>query len=273
MNKKNQKFKNKLYDIVFEADTPSGKAFDVILLVAISLSVLFVILESVSSIQEAAGNFFYIGEWVITIIFSVEYIIRIYIVQKKSKYIFSFYGIIDLLSVLPAYLSFIFPLATGLSVIRSLRLLRIFRILKLSRYVNESQTIIRALLAAKHKIGVFFFSVIMIVIILGTVMYIVETEDSGFDSIPQGIYWAIVTLTTVGYGDIAPVSVLGKAIASIVMILGYAIIAVPTGIVTSEFNKLSSDNDITTQVCPNCLKEGHDPNAVFCKYCGAELNP
>ncbi|MEA2042344.1 MAG: ion transporter [Bacteroidota bacterium] len=274
MTNTKQTFKEKAYEIVFEADTVTGKLFDIILLATISLSVLLVILESVPSIQKVAGSYFLIAEWIITIVFSLEYILRIYIVKKKNKYIFSFYGLIDLLSVLPLYLNILFPFAHGLSVIRSLRLLRIFRILKLSRYVSESQTIIKALIAAKHKIGVFFFSIIMIVIILGTVMYIIETEESGFETIPQSIYWAIVTLTTVGYGDIAPITPLGQAVSSVIMILGYAIIAVPTGIVTSEFNKFNNDdNKITTQVCPNCLKEGHEPEAVFCKYCGAKLNP
>ena len=268
----NAKFKIRLYEIVFEADTPAGKTFDLTLLIAILLSIIFLMLESVKSINEQYGAYLKIAEWIMTGIFTAEYFIRIYIVNKRYKYIFSFYGIIDLLSILPLYVSFFIPGTHGLAVIRSLRLLRIFRILKLSRYVSESKAIITALLASKQKISVFFFFVITIVIILGTVMYMIEDETSGFTSIPQSIYWAIVTLTTVGYGDIAPSTVTGKFIASIVMILGYAIIAVPTGIVTSEFTNLKKDKKITTQVCPNCLKEGHDENAVYCKFCGSIIN-
>lgn len=231
-------------------------------------------LESIESFSSKYNTFLHIIEWFFTIIFTLEYILRILIVNNKKKYIFSFYGVIDLLAILPTYVGLIIPGSThSLAVIRSLRLLRIFRIFKLSRYLSESQTLIKALISSKHKIGVFFFSVIMIVIILGTIMYLVEDADSGFTSIPQSIYWAIVTLTTVGYGDIAPISNLGKFIASAVMILGYAIIAVPTGIITSEMSKAVLKKNICTQVCPNCLKEGHDKDAVHCKFCGAEMNP
>lgn len=266
--------KTKLYEIVFEADTPAGKTFDIVLLIAILFSSVIVMLESIESISEKYHVFFKISEWSITLVFTLEYLLRIWLVSKKSVYIFSFYGLIDFFSVIPTYLAFFIPGgSTGLTIFRSLRLLRIFRIFKLSRYVNESQVLVKAMVSSRHKIGVFFFFVIMIVIILGTVMYIVESKESGFTSIPQSIYWAIVTLTTVGYGDIAPVTALGKFIAGAVMILGYAIIAVPTGIVTSEMNRHNKNKGITTQVCPNCLKEGHDPDAEFCKFCGAELNP
>ncbi len=265
--------KNRLYEIVFEADTPAGKAFDVMLLVAILLSAVLVMLESVDNISREHILFFKIAEWILTIIFSIEYLLRIWLVSRKSVYIFSFYGLIDFFSVIPAYLSLIIPGgAAGLTVIRTLRLLRIFRIFKLSRYVSESQVLVRAMLSSRHKIGVFFFFVIMIVIILGTIMYIVEGKEGAFTSIPQSIYWAVVTLTTVGYGDIAPVTPLGKFIAGAVMILGYAIIAVPTGIVTSEMTTIKN-KDVSTQVCPECLKEGHDTDAEFCKFCGAEINP
>ncbi len=267
------KLKRNLYDIVFEADTRAGKMFDISLLIAVLLSVVGVMLESIESFNTKYYDFLHITEWFFTIIFTFEYILRILIVIKKSKYIFSFYGIIDLLAILPTYIGLLIPGSThSLAIIRSLRLFRVFRIFKLSRYVSESHTLIRALISSKQKIGVFFFFVIMIVIILGTVMYLVEDKSGGFTSIPQGIYWAIVTLTTVGYGDIAPVTDLGKFIAGAVMILGYAIIAIPTGIITSEIYKSNNEN-ITTQVCPNCLKEGHDLNAVYCKFCGAEINP
>ncbi len=267
------KLKQKLYEIVFEADTKSGKAFDIFLLIAVVLSVIVVMLESVDTFASQHKKFLLIAEWFFTIIFSIEYILRILIINKKSKYIFSFYGIIDFLAILPTFVSLIIPgTYHSLVVIRSLRLLRVFRIFKLSRFVSESQSLLRALVSSKQKISVFFFFVIMIVILLGTIMYLIEDKEGGFTSIPQSIYWAIVTLTTVGYGDIAPVTDLGKLIAGAVMILGYAIIAIPTGIITSEMAKKNS-KDITTQVCPECLKEGHDKDAEFCKFCGSEMNP
>ena len=269
----NTKLKQKLYEIVFEADTPAGKAFDIFLLIAILLSIIIVMLESIENISNKYSSLLRSAEWIFTIVFSVEYFVRILIVNKKTKYIFSFFGIIDLLAILPTYIGIIIPGSShSLAVIRSLRLLRIFRIFKLPRYINESQSLVKALIASRHKIGIFFFSVIMVVIILGTIMYLTESKESGFTSIPQSVYWAIVTLTTVGYGDIAPVTDLGKFIASFVMILGYAIIAVPTGIITSELTKKHKEK-ITTQVCPNCLKEGHDPDAAHCKFCGTEINP
>ena len=269
----NAKLKRKLYEIVFEADTPAGKTFDIFLLIAVLLSVIIVMLESIESIGSKYTSSLRIVEWFFTIIFTIEYIVRILIVNRKSKYIFSFYGIIDLLAIMPTYIGVLVPgISHSLVVIRSLRLLRIFRIFKLSRYIKESQTLVKALIASKHKIGIFFFSVIMAVIILGTIMYLIEDKESGFTSIPQSIYWAIVTLTTVGYGDIAPATDFGKFVASFVMILGYAIIAVPTGIITSEITKYNKDK-ITTQVCPDCLKEGHETDAEFCKFCGAEINP
>ncbi len=267
-------FKLKLYEVVFEADTPAGKTFDVVLLIVILFSAFVVTAESIDSVFKKYYSFLKFSEWTVTIIFTLEYFLRVWLVKKKTSYIFSFYGLIDFFSVIPSYLGlFILGGSSGLTIIRSLRLLRIFRIFKLSRYVSESQALIKALISARHKIGVFFFFVIMIVIVLGTIMYIVESKESGFTSIPQSIYWAVVTLTTVGYGDIAPATALGKSIASVVMILGYAIIAVPTGIVTSEMNKYNKNKSITTQVCPNCLKEGHDKDAEFCKFCGAEINP
>lgn len=266
------KFKAKLYRIVFEADTPAGKAFDIILLIAILFSIVFVMLESMSSVNERFGRELRIAEWAVTGIFSLEYILRLYIVKQRYRYVFSFFGIVDFLSILPYYLSLFIPGTHGLTVIRSLRLLRIFRILKLSRYVSESRIIISALKASKHKIGVFLFSVLMLVTILGTIMYLIEGSENGFSSIPQGIYWAIVTLTTVGYGDITPGTDLGKLISSLVMILGYAIIAVPTGIVTSEITRARAPKNISTQVCESCLKEGHDTEAEFCKHCGSRLN-
>jgi voltage-gated potassium channel len=266
------KFKNKLYEIVFEADTPEGKAFDVLLLIAIFMSILVVMLESVQGINQKYADTLYFIEWIITGFFTIEYFLRIWIVKKPAAYIFSFYGIIDFLSVIPSYLGLIFGGMSGFIVIRALRLLRIFRILKLSRYVSASKTIITALKASRAKISVFLYSVLMLVIIIGTIMYFVEGEKNGFTSIPRSVYWAIVTLTTVGYGDIAPATPVGQFIASLVMILGYGIIAVPTGIVTTEIALASRKEKIITQVCPNCLHEDHDAQAVYCNRCGELLN-
>ena len=266
------KLKDELYEIVFEADTVKGKAFDVVLLVAIFMSILVVMLESVKGINKEYAETLYLIEWIITGFFTIEYFLRIWIVKKPTAYIFSFYGIIDFLSVIPSYLGLIFGGMSGFIVIRALRLLRIFRILKLSRYVSASKILISALKASRVKISVFLYSVIMLVIIIGTLMYLIEGEEHGFTSIPRSIYWAIVTLTTVGYGDIAPATPVGQFIAGLVMILGYGIIAVPTGIVTSEITLASRNKKITTQVCPNCLHEDHDPQALYCNRCGSLLN-
>jgi voltage-gated potassium channel len=266
----NNSLKNELYEIVFEADTSLGKAFDILLLVLILLSIVFVSLESVKSISENYGALLLYLEWCITIFFTLEYILRIYIVRHKLAYILSYYGLIDLLSVLPTYIGIFFTGAQGLVVIRALRLLRVFRILKLSRYLQDSNLIISALKASRTKISVFLYAVVLVVIIIGTIMYLVEGEESGFRSIPEGIYWAIVTLTTVGYGDIAPMTAFGRFIASFVMILGYGVIAVPTGIVTAEF-AFEKRKKIGTQVCPECLCEEHDADAVYCKKCGKKI--
>ena len=264
-----KRIKQKLYDIVFEADTPSGKAFDIVLLITIGLSILVVMLESVQSLNIKYIYYFKITEWIITIIFTLEYILRIWIVNKPFRYIFSFFGIIDLLSTLPTYLAIFMSGSQAFIILRSLRLLRVFRILKLSRYIHASSTIISALKASRVKISVFLYAVMMLTIIMGTLMYWIEGGESGFTSIPQGIYWAVVTITTVGYGDIAPVTTVGKILAGFMMVLGYAIIAVPTGIVTSEFTQIN--NKVTTQVCPECLSEGHESDAVHCKFCGSKL--
>jgi voltage-gated potassium channel len=263
-------WQKKLHEIIFEADTFAGKLFDIILLIAILVSVVIVMLESVEDIHAQYHYIFIPIEWGLTILFTIEYVIRIMSIKKPFAYIFSFYGVVDLLSILPSYLSlFIFD-THSLAVIRSLRLLRVFRILKLGKYIKEAQILIIALKGAKTKIVVFLGTILTLVIILGTLMYLIESPEAGFTSIPRSIYWAIVTLTTVGYGDIYPASNLGQFIASIVMILGYAIIAVPTGIVTNEMLKFDH-NKLTTQACLNCSKEGHDKDAQFCKYCGHSL--
>ena len=263
--------KEKLYDIIFEADTKSGKLFDVILLVVILVSVALVMLESVPGVRENHQQFLKISEWVITIIFSVEYLLRISIVRKPWRYIFSFYGIIDFLSVIPTYMGLVLIGSHNLMVIRVLRLLRVFRILKLTRYTQAGRTLARAIWASREKISVFVFFVVILVIVVGTIMYLVEGPEHGFTSIPRGIYWAIVTLTTVGYGDISPETSLGQLFASLVMIMGYAIIAVPTGIVTAEIIKPSEKTN--TQVCPECLHYKNDDDSKYCKNCGSEINP
>lgn len=263
--------KDQLYEIIFEADTRIGKLFDVSLLIVILLSILLVILESVPSIERDYHLLLKISEWIITGIFTLEYILRIWIIAKPKVYIFSFYGIIDLLSVLPTYLGLVLVSTHGFMVIRALRLLRVFRILKLNRYTKESAIIVRALRQSRIKISVFLFAVLTMVVIIGTIMYLIEGGEHGFTSIPRGIYWAVVTLTTVGYGDISPSTSLGQFFASVVMIIGYAIIAVPTGIVTAELTKQSS-KEKSTQVCPNCLAEDHAEDAIYCSHCGHKLN-
>jgi len=271
--KKEPSWKNKLHEIIYEADTPSGKLFDVVLLIFILLSIVLVMLESVDYIGNKYYGILNILEWIITILFTFEYIARIICVKKPKAYIFSFYGIIDFLSTIPKYLSLFFVGTHSLVAIRALRLLRVFRILKLTRYIGESTNFGRALKRSRVKVAVFLSFVLVLCVILGTVMYLIEGDkDSGFSSIPRSVYWAIVTLTTVGYGDIAPVSALGQSIASLIMILGYGIIAIPTGIVTSEMTK-SERNNIpkNTQSCTNCMESYHTDDAQFCHKCGHPL--
>jgi voltage-gated potassium channel len=267
-------WKEKVHEVIYEADTPAGKLFDVILLLVILLSILLVMLESIESIGTKYAYILNVAEWVITILFSIEYIARIISVEKPKTYVFSFYGIIDLLSTIPKYIS-LFVLGThSLVALRALRLLRVFRILKLTRFIGESANFGKALKRSRAKIAVFISFVIVVCIILGTVMYLVESnEESGFTSIPRSVYWAIVTLTTVGYGDIAPITALGQFIASLIMILGYGIIAIPTGIVTSEMSK--SEKELipsNTQNCANCNEDYHQDNAEFCHKCGNKIN-
>lgn len=259
----------RMHEIIFEADTFWGKAFDITLLAAIILSVLTVMLESVAELEARYGYILKILEWFFTIIFSLEYIARISCVSRPFRYIFSFLGLIDLLSILPTYLS-LFSISTQyLVVIRSVRLLRIFRILKLSRYMGEAKVLLIALKESRYKIIVFLGTVLSLVLIMGTLMYLIEGPENGFTNIPKSIYWAIVTLTTVGYGDIAPKTMLGQLIASAIMILGYAILAVPTGIVSVEL--ANAQQKVDTRACMQCSREGHDTDAFYCKYCGAKL--
>ena len=265
-------WKTKLYKIIYEADTPAGKWFDIVLIIAIVLSILLVMLESVESFNAKYHDFFNISEWVITILFTLEYFARIIVIKKPSKYIFSFYGIIDFLATIPKYISLIFGGAQALLALRALRLLRIFRILKLTRYLGASANLTSALKASKTKILIFVFSIIVLTIILGTIIYLVEGPENGFTSIPISMYWAIVTLTTVGYGDLSPNTPFGQFIASIVMILGYGIIAVPTGIVTAEMTKINPKIHTNTQSCTHCLSNKHLNGAEFCHQCGQKLN-
>jgi len=265
------KLKEELYEIIFGSSTKEGKTFDVILLFLIVFSIIAVILDSIPEIHAKYGNLLYISEWVVTFFFTVEYILRIWVVRQSSKYIFSFYGIIDLLAILPSFLGIFLTVAHGLIIIRALRLLRIFRLFKLTRYTSEANSLVRALKASRTKISVFLFAVMTIVTVIGTLMYLIEGEEHGFTSIPKGIYWAIVTLTTVGYGDIAPETNFGQFIASFVMIIGYGIIAVPTGIVTAEI-ALAKRRPVSHRTCKNCMKEEHESDASYCKYCGKPLN-
>lgn len=265
--------REKLHEIIFEADTPIGKAFDIVLLVLIVLSILMVMLESIDTFQASHRRILIIIEWVLTVIFSVEYILRLWAVYHPWKYARSFFGIIDLLAILPTYIAFFFGGAQAFLVIRALRLMRVFRILKLGHFLSEGQYIAAALRASITKITVFLFFISILVTILGAIMYLIEGgTNTGFSNIPSSIYWAIVTLTTVGYGDITPLTVVGKMVSAVVMVLGYAIIAVPTGIVTGELIKQARDTRNNTQACRYCGQEGHDDDAKHCKYCGNLLN-
>ena len=263
----------RLHQIVFEADTPAGKAFDVVLIGAILASVLVVMLDSVADIHAQYGTLLLALEWVFTILFTIEYIVRLICVGSPLHYARSFFGIVDLMSVVPTYLSLVVPGAQSLLVIRALRLLRIFRVLKLRYHLSEAEVLADALRASRHKIVVFLTVVLSISVVVGAMLYLIEGEESGFTSIPRSMYWAIVTMTTVGYGDIAPRTVPGQIAASGLMILGYAILAVPTGIVSAEFAQATWHKRVSTQACLHCGAEGHDFDASHCKYCGAALEP
>lgn len=266
-----RRWRRRLHEIIFEADTPAGKLFDVALLILIVISVLAVTLETVPELRIRYGSLLRLVEWVLTVLFTIEYVLRLSVVKRPLRYATSFYGIVDLFSILPTYLSIFFAGSQSLLVIRALRLLRVFRILKLAHFVVEARQLGAAVYASTRKIIIFLGVVSTLVVIIGASMYLIEGERGGFTSIPLAIYWAIVTLTTVGYGDIAPTTVLGKMFASVVMILGYAIIAVPTGIVTVELTNVHRKTR-NTRACPACGLEGHDFDARHCKACGAELD-
>ena len=264
--------RKKLYKIIFKTDTAAGKAFDLILLACILASVLIVLLESVKAIRVQYGREIFLLEWFFTLVFTVEYILRLISVKRPLQYAFSFYGVVDLIALLPIYISLLIPGHRSLLAVRMLRLPRVFRILKLTHFLREERGLVLALQASAWKITVFLSAVIVLVLILGSLMYLIEGEENGFTSIPQSIYWAIVTMTTVGYGDIAPQTALGKFLASAVMLLGYGIIAVPTGIVTVDLSKASSYK-VSALTCPACGAQGHDNDARYCKYCGSSLRP
>lgn len=262
--------KGKVFEIIFESHTPSGKAFDVALLITILVSVLVVMIDSVPSIHAHYREEFYILEWIFTILFTLEYFLRLWCVGNRKGYALSLYGLIDIISILPTYFSLLIGGAQYLLVIRAIRLLRIFRVLKMPLYLSEGSSLIQALLRSYRKINVFLLFILTLVTVLGSLMYLIEGHTHGFTSIPESVYWAIVTLTTVGYGDISPETPLGKIVACIIMLSGYAIIAVPTGIVTSEMTRIKGE-EAEKRSCPHCHKITVDRAAHYCANCGTEL--
>jgi voltage-gated potassium channel len=262
----------RLHEVIFESDTRAGRYFDLALIWLILLSVATVILESVREVRAEYGKLLYALEWLFTSLFTIEYCLRLLSVRRPVRYATSFFGIVDLLAIVPTYLSIFVPGSQYLLVIRILRLLRVFRLLKLSEYVTEADTLNRALRASRRKISVFISAVVLLVVIIGALMYVIEGEANGFTSIPRSIYWAIVTLTTVGYGDLSPKTSFGQIVASVVMVIGYGIIAVPTGIVSVELAHAVRDRQVISRSCPSCEAEGHEADAICCKYCGAKLN-
>ena len=266
-------FRARLYTIIFEAETRAGRLFDLTLIAAILLSVAVVVLDSVQAVAANYGEVLNVLEWFFTLLFTVEYLARLYCVRRPLRYATSFFGIIDFVSVLPTYLALLMPGAHVLLDVRILRLLRIFRVLKLTSYVEEYGMLNRALLASRRKILIFLSVVMMVVLLLGTVMYVVEGPGNGYTSIPTSVYWAITAITTVGFGDIVPKTDIGRAISSFMMLLGWGILAVPTGIISSELTVQHGRLRATTRTCHECLSEGHELTAKFCKDCGAPLPP
>jgi len=260
-----------MYNVIFKADTISGKSFDIVLIIIIALSVITVIINTVKPIEQKYGDILKLAEWAFTIIFTIEYILRLICCKKRIAYALSFFGIVDFFAVVPTYLSLFLPGSQVLIVIRILRVLRVFRVLKLVKYVGESDLLIDALRSSRRKITVFLFSVLTIVIIFGSIMYLIETPKNGFTSIPRSIYWAVVTLTTVGYGDMVPKTHIGQAISMVIMVMGYGIIAVPTGIVTAEITRAMGHKKVASNICEGCGYRWHDDDAVYCKHCGNTL--
>ena len=266
----NNILKNRLYTIIFGHDTPAGKLFDLILIYTILFSVIVVVLDSVTMLSDNYGLYFRGVEWILTIFFTIEYGVRIYCSPNPWRYIFSYYGIVDLLSIIPSYLSLFLSGISYLLIIRLLRVLRIFRVLKLVRYLTEANILARSLVMSRRKIFVFFSTVFVLATIFGSLMFIVEGPENGFTSIPKSIYWTVVTITTVGYGDITPQTIIGQVIAALVMLTGYSILAVPTGIFTAEIaHEMQRQRD--NKYCQHCERSGHEQDADYCRYCGAEL--
>ncbi len=264
-------WQSRLHNTIYESNTPAGKAFDVALLILIVSSIIVVMLDSIKSYHHQYGHIFYVLEWIFTGLFTLEYLLRLISIKRPLRYVISFLGFIDLLAIIPSYLSIFFVGAQSLLVLRALRLLRVFRIFKLTHFLTEIEFLKIALTTSLKKITIFMLVVLSFVIILGSIMYLVENGENGFISIPDSIYWAIVTVTTVGYGDIAPVTATGKFIASLMMFIGYGIIAVPTGIITTEMANATRMKRHGQETCPGCGREGHDMNAVYCKFCGTLL--
>ena len=264
-------WRKRLHEIIFEADTPAGRAFDVALVVLILAAVLVVMLDTVPGISPGLHRALVVAEWIFTALFTVEYGLRLVSVRMPLRYATSFFGTVDLLSVLPSYLSLLLPGAQSMLVIRSLRLLRVFRVLKLARFLREAQALRVALVQSRAKVTVFLTAVLVAVTIVGAAMYLIEGPEHGFTSMPIAMYWAVVTMTTVGYGDISPVTPAGRVLASVLMVLGYALIIVPTGIVSAEMAQQALRRAVSTQACPACSREGHDADARHCKWCGAGL--
>lgn len=268
-----QHWKAKVHEVIYGTHTPAGRLFDLILLVVILYSIIIIMLESIPRVEIENHAFLNISEWIVTILFSIEYVLRIICIKRPTRYIFSFLGIIDLLSTIPKYLSFFFPGSQFIGAFRVLRLLRIFRILKLAHFVGESNNLVKALRASRAKIFIFVFFLLIVSVLLGTVMYLIEGPENGFKSIPHSIYWTIVTLTTVGYGDISPQTGFGQLIATLIMIIGYGIIAVPTGIVSAEYvSSKSKGKSGDPKICPNCVTKIVPKNAKYCHKCGHFLN-
>lgn len=266
-----QRWRHRVHEIIYEAETPAGKLFDLVLLGLIIASIVAIMLESMQSVAVQYRTALNRFEWVVTILFSIEYVLRLISVRNPWAYVRSFYGVVDLLAILPTYLSLFMPGTHSLAVIRALRMLRMFRVLKLGQFLDAAGLLQRSLWASRHKIGVFMLAVTSSVVILSALIYLVEGPSNGFTSIPRALYWTVVTLTTVGYGDLTPQTPLGQTIAMFVMLLGYSIIAVPTGIVTAEIAGQTRLQQVSTEACPHCSREGHDIDATHCKWCGAKL--
>ncbi|PMH40609.1 ion transporter [Vibrio sp. 10N.286.49.B3] len=262
--------KHRLYIIIFGTHTKAGRIFDIALIISILASLIVLTLDSIPSVKAEWQSLLTYLEYGFTLLFTIEYLARLYCSPRPTSYVKSFYGIVDLLAILPTYLAFFFPAASYMGIIRALRVMRIFRVLKLVRYLQDSNLLLRSLLSSRRKIFIFFINVGVLVLLFGSLVFVIEGPDNGFTSIPQSIYWAIVTITTVGYGDLTPQTPLGQGIAALTMLLGYSILAVPTGIITSELNQQMTMHKQLVK-CPNCSKAGHESDALYCKFCGSEL--